>query len=228
MLRLDDNRYEGAIVTIYGFVISLTAVLVGTLVGPGAALAAESSAQALPALCVSPEQRSAVQAKLAAGGRWSVASLAADTGLSEAQVMAALPAERRVGISGDGFHAVWARLLGWNDAVFIVRKAGHVFEIHGKVHPGEPSKVSQYFNLDDEGPGVTGHLRPDLVAAIYAAELPGREGPERGVLFYTADGQLAFEIYVPVTEQDSKAGVLAQFLATRSAMQGLPAPRCPA
>jgi len=227
MLRFMDSRYEGAPVTIDGILPSLAALGLGTLVGPGAARAEESAAQSLPALCVSAEQRSAVQARVAAGGRWSPGSLAADTGLTEAQVLAALPAERRVGIAGDGFHAVWARLVGWNDAVFIVRKAGHVFEIHGKVHSGEPSKVSKYFNLDDAGAGVTGHLRPDLVAAIYAAELPGREGPERGVLFYDRDGQLAFEVYVPVTEQDPREGVLAQFLATRAAMQALPAPRCP-
>ncbi len=227
MLRFEDSRYEGADVTTGGIVRSLAALGLGILVGSAATLAEESAPQSLPALCVSAEQRAAVQGKVAAGGRWSPGSLATDTGLTEAQVLAALPAERRVGIAGEGFHAVWTQLVGWNDAVFIVRKAGHVFEIHGKVHPGEPSKVSKYFNLDDAGAGVTGHLRPDLVAAIYAAELPGREGLERGVLFYDGDGQLAFEVYVPVTEQDPRQGVLAQFLATRAAMQALPAPRCP-
>jgi putative heme iron utilization protein len=227
MLRFKDSRYEGAVVTSKQFAHLLGVVLAVALVAPVAASAAEPAAQSLPALCVSAEQRTAVQSKVAAGGRWSVAALATETGLSEAQVMAGLPAERRVGIAGDAFHAVWAQLVGWNDAVFIVRKAGHVFEIHGKVHPGEPSKVSKYFNLDDHGPGVTGHLRPDLVAAIYAAELPGREGPERGLLFFDRDGQLAFEVYVPATEQDPKAGVLAQFLATRAALQALPAPHCP-
>lgn len=227
MLRFNDNGYEGANVTYDGFRWPLAAIVLGVLVGPCSALAEEAAAQASTVLCASAEQRSAVQAKVAAGGRWSPASLAADTGLTEAQVLAALPAERRVGVAGDGFHAVWAQLVSWSDAVFIVRKAGHVFEIHGRVHAGEPSKVSKYFNLDDEGAGVTGHLRPDLVAAIYAAELPGREGPERGLLFYDRDGQLAFEVYVPVTEQDPKQGVLAQYLATRAAMQSLPALRCP-
>lgn len=189
---------------------------------PVAAETAQAQEPVAPqAVCASPAQAQAVREKIAASPRFQLAALASDMQLTEAAVAGALSPERSIGVSGRHFHEIWQALQGWEDAVFIVRKAGNVFEVHGKVHGGEPSKVSKYFNLED-GPGVSGHLRPDLISAIYSATLPGREGDEHGVLFYDETGSLAFEVYVPTTYKDPKSGVLAQFLAIRAQMEKLP------
>lgn len=199
-----------------------TSVLALASTGPCAiAVASAQDAAAPVAVCASPVQVKAVRDRIAANPKFQPAALAGELQMSEVAVVGALPPERSTGIAGRHFPEIWQLLQGWDDAVFIVRKAGNVFEIHGRVHAGEPSKVSRYFNLAD-GAGVSGHLRPDLVSAIYAVTLPGREGDEHGVLFYDATGGLAFEVYVPNSSRDPNAGVLAQFLATRAQMEKLP------
>jgi putative heme utilization carrier protein HutX len=203
--------------------VSLTvSILAIAWMGPRAIAVATAQEAAAPvAVCASAAQVQAVRDRIAANPKFQPAALSGELQLSEAAVVGALPPGRSTGVSGRHFHEIWRSLQGWDDAVFIVRKAGNVFEIHGRVHGGEPSKVSKYFNLAD-GAGVSGHLRPDLVSAIYAASLPGREGDEHGVLFYDEAGGLAFEVYVPATSKDPKAGVLAQFLATQAQMEKLP------
>jgi putative heme utilization carrier protein HutX len=177
-------------------------------------------------LCVDAGQARLIQERFKSPERNLIEALRKELGLSEAAVISALPASRAVGVAGSEFAAVWESLRAWPDAVVAIRSSGHVLEVHGPIHAGEPSKVSKYFNLAPEGPGLSGHLRPDLVSAIYAVKLPGRSGDDHGVIFYDSAGEAAFGVYVPAEHAAADTTGLMGFETTRDRMQKLRA-ACP-
>jgi putative heme iron utilization protein len=176
------------------------------------------------ALCAAAPQAADAR-RLLAEPRANFWGVAGKLGASEAAVLSAVAAERGAATSGDAFLQVWESLRTWPEAVTIVMKGGHVFEVHGKVAAGEPSKVSRYFNLQGHE-GLSGHLRPDLVAGIYAVELPGRNGPEYGIAFADATGSVAFAVYVPAGDEFTPEGLKA-WQATRALIASRP-PLCAA
>jgi heme iron utilization protein len=172
--------------------------------------------------CATPDQRREIGERFERPERGLVDQLRAELGISEAAVMSALPPGRAVGVPGSEFHAVWDSLRTWPDAVVAIRTGGHVMEVHGPIHAGEPSRISQYFNLSPEGPGLSGHLRPDLVAAIYAVQLPGRSGDEYGVVFFDPAGQPAFGVYVPSEHAKASDSALRAFEETKARLATMP------
>jgi putative heme iron utilization protein len=146
---------------------------------------------------------------------------AGQLGLPEGIIASALPYSQAVGVAGSHFPEIWQSLQGWEDAVTLVLKGGSVFEIHGRIPPGEPSTRSQFFNLKAADAGLGGHLRPDLIGAIYAISLVGREGPLRGVTFVDQKGEGIFGVYLPES-RDPAPGLVAQFEKTRALMAALP------
>jgi putative heme iron utilization protein len=182
-----------------------------------------SNAIAATPLCASAAEAGDVQQRLAAprANYWSVA---AALNVSEAAVLSAVAAARGAATSGSAFREVWESMRAWPEAVSIVMKDGHVFEVHGRVTPGEPSAQSRYFNLKGHD-GLSGHLRPDLVAGIYAVELPGRTGPEFGVAFASSTGSVSFAVYVPAGDEATPEGRRA-WEATKALIARLPA-LCP-
>ena len=85
-----------------------------------------------------------IRAQLAAApGKWR--AIARSANLSDAAALSALPEQQAVGTAGTAFREVWESLRAWPDAVTVIIKADQVFEVHGKVPAGEPSKVSKYF-----------------------------------------------------------------------------------
>lgn len=177
-------------------------------------------------LCVDAGQARLIQERFKSPERNLIEALRKELGLSESAILSGLPKERAVGVPGSQFHAVWVQLQTWPDAVVAIRSGGHVLEVHGPIHAGEPSKVSKYFNLAPEGQGLSGHLRPDLVSAIYAVKLPGRSGDDHGVIFYDSAGEAAFGVYVPSEYVQPDAAGMQRFADTRSRMLSMPA-ACP-
>jgi putative heme iron utilization protein len=173
-----------------------------------------------PSLCATPEQAQKVRELYAQPPSPPPFMAAPKLGLSDAIVLSALPSDKAVGVPGSEFGKVWESLQGWNRSLTLVLKAGHVFEIYGPIMPGAPSKTSQFFNLKYPQAGLGGHLRPDLVAAIYAITLQGREGPIRGVTFVDANGENAFNVFLPES-QEPTAAEMAQFEKTRALMAGM-------
>jgi putative heme iron utilization protein len=172
-------------------------------------------------LCATPEQAQKVREAYAKPPAPPPFMAAPKLGLPEAIVLSALSADQVVGVPGSEFAKVWESLQGWDRALTLVLKAGHVFEIHGPIMPGEPSRTSQFFNLEYPKAGLGGHLRPDLIAAIYAINLQGREGPIRGVTFLDAKGDNAFNVFLPES-QEPTAAEITQFEKTRALMAALP------
>jgi putative heme iron utilization protein len=172
-------------------------------------------------LCASPEQAATVQALYATAPVPPTFMAATKLGLPEALVASAISGKQVVGTTGAGFDAVWKSLQEWDDATVVLLKSGFVFEVHGRIPGGAPSTKSQYFNLKQDGAGLGGHFRPDLLGAIYAVELAGAPGTLRGVTFLDAAGESLFGVYVP-EGADKKPELVAQFEKTRAVIAALP------
>lgn len=172
-------------------------------------------------LCASPEQAAAVQALYVTAPVPPTFMAATKLGLPEALVASAIAGKQAVGTTGAGFDAVWKSLQEWDDATVVVLKGGFVLEVRGRIPGGAPSTKGQFFNLKQDGAGLGGHLRPDLVGAIYAVDLVGAQAPLRGLTFVDAAGEGIFGVYVP-EGADPKPALVAQFEKTRAVIAGLP------
>lgn len=172
--------------------------------------------------CATAAQASAVRAAFAKPTPPAPFAAALQLKMPEALVVSALPAEQAYGVSATHFKTVWKSLETWGQAVFVVMKGGNVFEAYGKVFAGEPSKRSNFFNLHGEGPGMSGHLRPDLLSSIYVIALPGKDSVMRGVMFYDAAGEASFGVYIPGEGAAPPASLIKQFEATAEEIRALP------
>jgi len=172
-------------------------------------------------LCASPEQAAMVQALYATAPVPPTFMAATKLGIPEALVASAISGKQVVGTTGAGFDEVWKSLQEWDDATVVVLKGGFVLEIRGRIPGGAPSAKSRFFNLKQDGAGLGGHLRPDLVGAIYAVDLVGAEAPLRGVTFLDAAGEGIFGVYLP-EGAEPKPALVAQFERTRAVIAALP------
>lgn len=172
------------------------------------------------ALCPTPEVTAAVRAKAGEKGDIGAPALAKELGVSEATVILALPEALRTPVAASRFPEIWAELTGWSDAVVVAWKRSNVLEIRGPIRPGMPSERSNYFNLEPGGPGLSGHLRPDLYGVIVAVSREVRGRVQNGVLFYDIEGAEVFGVYVPGEGQAVDPEVLGQYQATRRLMAG--------
>lgn len=161
------------------------------------ALCAAQPSAANP-LCASPEQRQKVQSALTGSPTSSSASIAGDTGISEAAVTDALPADTRTPISMGEFERLWQELTEWEDALVIVLSSGSVFELAGPLPKGDIGRG--YFNFDSPESTYGGHLKVDRLAAIYLLSSKGHNGETHQVAFYDHNGRRVFSVYVPRDE----------------------------
>jgi putative heme utilization carrier protein HutX len=196
-------------------------VLASLMFSPIVALAADSSG-----VCATPAEIERVRADLQGKAPGPLGSVAKRLGISENRVASALPAAQSYGVAASHFQAVWKSIEQWDDAVTLITRGADVFEISGRVGSGKPSERSKFFNLTREGPGLGGHLRPDLYSAIYVLSIPGKGGGLRGVSFLSAEGEAVFGVYVPGEGQEASESVVRQFEATRALIRSLPA-LCP-
>lgn len=175
-------------------------------------------------VCATPEQTAIVRSAMAGKAPSPLAAVAAQLKLPEAVVASALPPEQAHGIAPENFAAVWKSLERWDDAMTLVMRGSDVIEIAGPVGIGEPSKRSKYFNLERRGGGLAGHLRPDLYSAIYALDIPGKDGGGlRGVSFLDAAGGAVFSVFVPGEGAPPPPAVVRRFEETLALVRAQPA-----
>lgn len=174
-----------------------------------------------PSLCATAAQSAKVREAYATPPAPPTFMAAGKLTLSEAVVLSALAGQGVTGTTGAGFAKVWASLQAWDDATVVLLKGGNVVEVRGRIPPGEPSTKSQFFNLKQDGAGLGGHFRPDLMGAIYAVELAGAQGPLRGVTFVDLAGESLFGVYLPEGAGE-KPELVAAFGRTRELIAGLP------
>jgi putative heme iron utilization protein len=186
-------------------------------------LPAFASAGEVASLCATAEQKALIAPLYAATPVPAPFMAARKLGLPEAVIASALPVAQATGVSAAEFGKVWESLQGWDQALTLVLKGDNVFEIHGRVPPGAPSTRSAFFNLKADSAGLGGHLRPDLLGAIYAVNLNGPEGPMRGVTFMDQRGDGVFGVYLPESREPA-AALVAQFDKTQALMAAMPRP----
>ncbi len=210
--------------------VRLLATAVAAMIATmGAAGAADAPAKA-PAPQAAPMCATAAQVKQVRdyytanpGGMPAMATRALK--LPDALIASALPPDQVYGTTGAAFIPVWESMMAWDYSVTIVIKSSSVIEIRGKIAKGTPSKVSNYFNVDESGLGLSGHLRPDLVTAIYAVDLPTKAGePLRGILFFDGTGETVFGVYAAGEGEGVPAppALVAQFEKTRALIKSMP------
>lgn len=173
--------------------------------------------------CATPAEVERVRADLQGKAPGPLGAVARRLGIPENRVASALPAGQAYGVAASHFPAVWKSIEQWDDAVTLIIRDADVFEIFGPVGAGKPSERSKFFNLTREGPGLAGHLRPDLYSAIYVLSIPGKGGGLRGVSFLSAEGEAVFGVYVPGEGKPASASVVRQFEATEALIRSLPA-----
>jgi putative heme iron utilization protein len=190
-----------------------------------ALLATTLEAPAAP-FCATPEQAQMVRAAYASKPQPPIFMAADKLKLAEAVIASGLDPAQAIGVPGSEFARVWASIGSWDKATTLIRQGGHVFEIASRVPGGKPSDRpgSKFFNLD-RGTALNGHLRPDLVSAIYALRLEGAEGPLRGLVFMDQTGAGVFGVFTGEGPEQPPA-VIAQFEQTWKLLQSLP-PACP-
>ena len=193
------------------FLMTVTAALLSA----GAAAAADAP------VCATPEQTTQVQELYKKGGMLPM--IANRTlKMNDGIIASALPAGQSAGTSGKNFPAIWNELVGM-EGVTLVMKGGNVYEIRGKIPKGEPSKSSQYFNIDNDV-GLSGHLRPDLYSAVYSLAIPGRipGSVSRGIMFVDREtGDSAFMIAPGLVREGTTPppAVLTQFEKVTAAIK---------
>jgi putative heme iron utilization protein len=178
-----------------------------------------------PRVCANKDEAARIAPALAKGpvGPVTSAALAAELGLNEALIVSTYKPEQAVGVSGASFPQVWGSLNGWGESMILITKGGNVFEVTSKVPPGEPSKRSKYFNLKGSGAGLSGHLRPDLITAIYGFALPTKDGATRGVMFFGENADSVYGVFVASEGRQPSADEMAKFQATWDLLKSLPA-----
>lgn len=195
---------------------------------PIAILLSLSAATALadtPRVCANKDEAARIAPALARGpvGPVSSAAIATELSLNEALIVSTYKPEQAVGVSGASFAQVWGSLNAWGESMILITKGGNVFEVTSKIRPGEPSKRSKFFNLKGSGAGLGGHLRPDLISAIYGFALPTKEGAARGLMFFGENGESAYGVFVASEGRQPSADELAKFQATWDLLKSLPA-----
>lgn len=155
--------------------------------------AAESPAAAL---CANGADREIVAKRMSSGTPLSLHTSWSALGMTQAKMLNALEPDMQAGVSGKYFHTVWELMRTWKDANVAVIKLGQVLSVRGPLPPGRDSVFgSKYFNLNPNTPHLAGHLRPDLIEAIYAAKAPpSLEGQFGAVFFFDRSGEQMFSV----------------------------------
>jgi putative heme iron utilization protein len=175
-------------------------------------------------VCATGDEVARITPLLAKGplGPTTTAMAGRELALPEALVASALPRDQAVGVAGSHFAELWNSLTAWPEALFLLQKSGNVFEVRSPVRPGKPSTRSKFFNIEGEGVGLGGHLRPVLISAIYGYAFPGKEATIRGVMFFDDRGEAAFGAFVGGEGRDATPDELAKWNATWALLRSLP------
>lgn len=127
------------------------------------------------------------------------AAIAEQLGVSEYDVVAALPTEMVTLVSGDHAQAVLEALVDFGPVTTIVHSFGSIFEVKAPFPKGKVARG--YYNLMGREGQMHGHLKLDNVRAIALVSKPfmGRESHYLG--FFSQEGNNIFKIYLGRNEK---------------------------
>ena len=132
-------------------------------------------------------------------------TLADELDLPEAEVMRCLPEEMRTEANVEDFLEIWDAMTGWEKVTFIVRNAGAVVEVCGRLPKG--SHGHGMFNLMDRSNPLGGHLFTDRLGSIWLVSKPFFKLESHSVQFFDLQGAAMFSVYLG---RDEKRKILPQ------------------
>lgn len=150
------------------------------------------SVQSPEAVAGSPRPTAAIRADLEANPGSALEDVAARTGTTPAEVLAALPEGEALCLPGSLFVEVMDEIAGWGEITLVMNTGDVILEAKGELPKG--SEGRGFLNL--HGKPIGGHLRIDAcrTVAFVTRHLFGT--PTRSVQFYSVTGACMFKVYL--------------------------------
>ena len=128
---------------------------------------------------------------------------ARELGVSEAQVMRALPSDRVTELTASEFRSMMDRLADYEKVHVIVSNGATTLETFGKF--GNFSTYGPFFNVQTKNLDM--HIRQDQIDAVFAVEKPGHlDGVMTlSIQFYDCQGSSAFKVFLTFGEKAPSA-----------------------
>ena len=137
-----------------------------------------------------------------------VRSIAADLGVSEEMVTAALPEEMRLRVPAEDFVPVWEAMAAWEKVTFMAETPGAILEISGQLPKGK--MAHGMYNLMDKKFPLGGHVLVEKIASIWLVSKPAFGLESHSVQFFSREGAACFAVYLG---RDEKRTILPQVKA---------------
>lgn len=136
------------------------------------------------------------------------------TELEAAQKMPESAVSFVTGDLSERFDDVWAALARWEKTTLFIIHAGHVFEIQTQLTAGK--RAQGYYNILSKEAVVGGHLRYEAIAACAFMTMPFMGRESHSVQFFSADGSVAFSVYVGRENHQLIPSVVKAFLEDKA------------
>ncbi|MGO1246022.1 MAG: heme utilization cystosolic carrier protein HutX [Oceanisphaera sp.] len=127
------------------------------------------------------------------------AAMAKQLNVSEWELVCRLPHELIVPLDGQHAQAILEQVATWGRVTTIIEVAGSIFEVKAPVPSGRLGYG--FYNLQAEFGELDGHLKLDAVANISLQSKPHRGKEAYAIVFYDAQGNTIFKIYLGRDEQ---------------------------
>ncbi|MDR1655968.1 MAG: heme utilization cystosolic carrier protein HutX [Deltaproteobacteria bacterium] len=139
------------------------------------------------------EKKSKVKAWLTENNHFILGIAARNLGLSDLDVLEALPEEMVSDVPVADFFSLWSTLTTWERALFLAQSPAAIVEIEGQLPEGKMGHG--LFNLHDHSCPLGGHLDVDKITRIslVAKNLDGNDS--LGIHFFTGNGATGFAVY---------------------------------
>jgi putative heme utilization carrier protein HutX len=138
-----------------------------------------------------------------------VEEYARESGLTPQKVVHALPSAMRRFTGGSRFIDIMTDVAGWGDVTLIVHTEDGIMEFGGPIPAGQVARG--YYNVPGTS-GFHGHLRHERCSEIAFLERPFMGRNSASILFFNADGNIMFKIFVGRdAERNLKADQLEKF-----------------
>ncbi|USD66795.1 heme utilization cystosolic carrier protein HutX [Vibrio sp. SCSIO 43136] len=121
-------------------------------------------------------------------------TIALELGVTEWQVLEAMPTEIVTVVSGEHAQSLLEGLVDWGNVTTIINSHGSIFEVKAPFPKGKLARG--YYNLMGKEGELHGHLRLELVTniALISKDFMGKES--HNFSFHTESGDCMFKIYL--------------------------------
>ncbi len=162
----------------------------------------------------STERRDRAIAALAEKPDGIVESIAANAGVTAAEILEILPKGSAVIASKESFDEIWAELTTWGVVLFLVHTEDVVAEIDGVLPAG--SESHGWFNIHGDSP-IGGHIKKDNCASVTFVDRAFHGRRSCSVWFMNGKGAPMFKVFVRRDEaRELLPDQLAKFEALRA------------